>query len=163
MDSSSPGRTIARAWKRLHGLPGGRWLFSRLLGWMAPYTGSIRPLVLALAPGHARVQLNEHRSVRNHLRSVHAIALANLGEVTSGLALLVGLPGDARGIVTALSIEYFKKARGRLVAECRTEIPHVDDTLEHLVYADIHDSTGDRVARTTVRWRIARARTKSMA
>jgi len=45
-----PAARMRRAWQVLHGLPGGRWLFSRLLGRMIPYTGSIRPEVLTVPP-----------------------------------------------------------------------------------------------------------------
>ena len=62
-----------------------------------------------------------------------------------------------RAIVTALSIEYLKKARGRLVAECRCEVPPVTEEREQLVEAEVRDEARDVVARATVRWRLAPA------
>jgi len=152
---ASPGAKLLRLWQRLAPWPGGRWLFSRILGRLVPYTGSISPRIRELRPGYARVELHDRRRVRNHLNSIHAIALANLGEVTSGLAMLTGLPATTRGIVVKISTEYFKKARGLQVAETRCEVPPVqDEDTEIMVQADIRDRDGDVVARTTACWRL---------
>jgi acyl-coenzyme A thioesterase PaaI-like protein len=153
----APGERLLGLWRRLSPLPGGRWMFSRILGALVPYTGSIGATVLELEPGLARVELRDRRAVRNHLRSVHAVALVNLAEVASGLGMLVGLPPTVRGIVTSLSIEFRKKARGTLIAESQVAIPQVTQPTEYQVQAQIRDSQGDVVAEATVHWRLAPA------
>lgn len=149
---------ILPLWKRLSGLPGGRWVFSRLIGFAVPYSGSIRARVVELSPGHAVLDLPDRRRVRNHLRSVHAMALCNLGELASGLAMLSGLPPHLRGIVTNIGTSYEKKARGTLRATC-TCPPFEGDldtgegqTLQ--VRAILCDAAGEQVAVTTVSWLI---------
>lgn len=143
---------MLRLWRTLSPFPAGKWIFSRLLGSRVPYTWSVRPRVEELRPGYARVSMRDRRAVRNHLHSIHAIALANLAEVTSGLAMVVGLPEGARSIVTGFSIQYLKKARGPLTAECSTSIVDASVESEHQIESVVRDSAGDVVAKATAHW-----------
>ncbi len=148
------GSDLLQRWRTLGRTGLGRRLFGWALGRAVPYTGSIHPEVLVLEPGRAVVALRDRRAVRNHLKSIHAIALVNLGEVTSGLALLAGLPDDMRGIVKGLSVEYRKKARGRLVATCTCAPPASGVTQDLTVVAEIADAEGAIVAVVRVEWRV---------
>jgi acyl-coenzyme A thioesterase PaaI-like protein len=148
--------SLLRLWRRLHRLPGGSWLFSRLVNLRTPYTASIRARIAALGPGRATVVMRDRRRVRNPFRSVHAVALANLGELASGLATLTAMPAGARGIPTALHVEYLKKARGTLTATSDLAVPEPGlDGVDHAATAEIRDTDGDVVARVEFTWRIA--------
>jgi acyl-coenzyme A thioesterase PaaI-like protein len=156
----SPGRAIRDAWSRFHRLPAGDRLFSFALGRMVPYSGSIGAVVRDLAPGRARVELADRRKVRNHLSSIHAVALMNLAELSTGLALNTGLPDDARAILTRLTIDYVKKARGTLTSECSLEPPGTSERREVDVEAVIRDASGDVVAKAGARWLVGPADAK---
>ena len=155
------GKMLRDRWQTLEKLPAGKWLFSKVLGLMVPYTGALGSKVQHLSPGHTIVTLKERRRVRNHLHSVHAIALANLAEVSTGLAVLSGMPDDARGILAGIEIEYLKKARGLLTAECKCSIPKSSERSEHLIQGTIRDAAGDDVAKATARWLIGPIEKKS--
>ena len=151
--SASPGRRALASWRRLAPLPFGPDLFAWFLGRAVPYSGALGARVRHLEPGRVRLELRERRGVRNHLNSVHAVALANLGEMASGLAMLTALPDGVRGIVLGLSVEYLKKARGTLTAEAAVTVPEIRAETDLDVHAEIRDAR-EVVARVTVRWRL---------
>ncbi len=142
---------IRDAWSLLSGLPGGKVVFSRLIGRMAPYTGTIGAVVTVLRPGYAEVQMQDRRAVRNHLHSIHAIALANLAELAGNVALAYALPPDARFIVSGMEIEYLKKARGTLTAVGEPPVPRTAARAQYDVPVTIRDASGEDVCRVILK------------
>ena len=152
--AKSIGPVLRQQWRALSSLPAGKWLFSRLLGLTVPYTGTLGARIQTLQPGRCIILLPDKRKVRNHLHSIHAIALCNLGEMVTGLALMNSLPDKTRGILTGLSINYLKKARGLLTARCDCDIPENNSQQELLLSGRITDSDNDLVSEIQARWLI---------
>lgn len=142
-------------WHRCQRLPAGKRLFSLALGLTAPYSGTIRARVEELRPGYARVAMRDRRKLRNHLNSIHAIALINLGEIATGLAVLSTITEEMRGIVLDIRADYVKKARGSLMAVAEFNLPdNIDGNTPCEVEARLIDASGDTVTRVTATWMI---------
>src|SRR5690606_4722503 len=156
----SPSAALRSLWDVLQKVPGGGRVMGRLVGRIAPYTGSIQPDGVELRAGYAKIQMKDRPGLRNHLGSVHAIALMNLGEVATGTAVLMALPEDARAIIVHLGMDYLKKARGTITAECVLELPENlgSEKQELSLTADLTDAAGDVVARAEARWLVGPAR-----
>lgn len=105
-----------RLFRRLGGSPSGRWLFSKLICRRAPYFASIAPRIELLEPGRCIVQIRDRRAVRNHIGTVHAIALCNMAELAGGLATDATIPDAMRWIPKGMSVRYLAKARGTMTA-----------------------------------------------
>lgn len=154
---ATPRDRLASLWNQLGGSGPGRWLFARIFGWAVPYSGTVGARVVRLEPGYCRTEVADRRRLRNHLDSVHAVALINLGEMTSGLAMTMALPSNIRGIVTNLSASYQKKARGTLAGEASVTIPALgSDPHDVTVTTVITDQGHDEVCRVTTVWRLER-------
>lgn len=141
---------IRQGWDVLSGLPGGKAVFSRLVGRMAPYTASIHAQVTVLRTGYSEVLMTDRRGVRNHLDCVHAIALANLAELAGNIALAYSLPDDARFIVSGMEIEYVKKARGTIKAVGESPVPRTSVRAAFDVPVTLRDAGGEEVARAVL-------------
>ncbi len=150
---NAPENFLLKWWQRLEPIPGGARLFSLVLGWMVPYSGTIDPLVESLEPGRVRVSIRDRRRVRNHLKSIHAIALINLGEIATGLAVISSLSDNMRGIVLSLKAEYIKKARGKLTAKAMLDLPEgIEDNTAFEISAEIIDESGEVVTIVRAEW-----------
>lgn len=147
--------TVLRIWKRTRGILGGDIFFNWVLARAIPYTATISPRVEALSPGYARVSMRDRRMVRNHLSSIHAAALMNLGEMASGFAFNRALPRNSRAIIVKLSIEFFQKARGKVTVECRCDVIQSLEEKNYEIEAPIRNECGDEVARVTATWRVS--------
>lgn len=151
LSSQSSTNVIREAWDRLRGLPGGKRVFSKLIGRAARYTGTMNALVEELRPGFSRVVMQDRPAVRNHLQCVHAIALANLAELTGNVAVAYSQPDDARFIVAGIALDYVKKARGPITGTC--ECPPIKSSARHELEVPVvlSDSAGEVVATATLR------------
>jgi len=116
----------------------------------APYTATIDARVFALEKGRAEVTMRDRRAVRNHIACVHAVALANLVELTGNLAVAYSLPDDGRFIVAKMEIEYVAKARGPLRAIATCDVFESSDRREIAVPVSIRNARGDEVTRATL-------------
>lgn len=156
--AQTPGTRLLALWRRLKRWPAGEWIFARIFAYTVPYSGSVRPRIRVLEPGHAEVEIPDIRANRQHLGSVHAIALMNVAEMASGLAMMAGLPSNIRGIVTTLQMTYHKKARGTIRAVSRVTVPTVTADQDFEVLAECFDPSGTLVATGRVTWRLGPAR-----
>jgi uncharacterized protein (TIGR00369 family) len=152
---------VREAWDRLARVPAGKRVFSRLLGLAAPYSGSIGANVEEVRRGHARVSMADRRAVRQHLGSVHAVALCNLAELCGNLAVAYSLPDGMRFIVSGMSIDYTKKARGPITAQADVEVPSRLERRQIEVPVVLRDQGGEEVARATLRTLIGPAKARS--
>lgn len=103
-------------WKTLGKNAAGRWLFSKIICFKAPYFSTISPHILTLEPGKCVATIKHKRNVTNHLGTIHAIAMCNLAELVGGLVTDVSVPADMRWIPKGMTVNYLQKATGTLTA-----------------------------------------------
>jgi len=151
---SSIGQQLLKAARIFSAIPGGQFIMNKLIARKIPYSATINARIVKLEPGYAKLVLKDKKSIRNHLNSIHAVALTNFGELTSGMALNTALPARVKGIVTNINTDYLKKARGTLIAECRCHPPTVTNDIDYTVEAVIKDQQQDTVAKVKVVWRL---------
>ncbi len=108
--------SVLSLYRSLETRPFGRWLFSRLVCFKAPYFSSIGPRMVRLEPNRGEAVITHCRSITNHLGTVHAIALCNLAEFIGGLTTDVSIPPSMRWIPKGMTVEYLKKAVGTMTA-----------------------------------------------
>jgi acyl-coenzyme A thioesterase PaaI-like protein len=139
------------AWQRLSKKPAGKWAFSRLVCWKAPYFGSIRPAFVDLRPGFCEVHLKKRRPVLNHIGTVHAIAMCNMAELAGGTMTEVTVPSSYRWIPKGMTVEYIAKAETDLKAVAQLDpIPPFAAAAELPVTVTVMDKAGQTVFRAVI-------------
>lgn len=144
--------SVLSTYRNLARWPAGRWLFSRLVCWKAPYFSSIAPRIETLEPGRCVATLRHRRAVTNHIGTVHAIALCNLAEFTGGLACDASMPASMRWIPKGMAVAYLKKAVGTMRATATPAFPprEAAEGYELPFEVVVENAAGDVVFKATI-------------
>lgn len=120
-------------------------VFSKQIAQVAPYFGTINPLMTALRPGYSSVEVPFCREITNHLGTVHAIALCNAAELAAGMMTDVSIPQGARWIPTGMQVKYLAKAKTAVTAIADGSIIDWSVAGDIDVPVVIHDADGQQV------------------
>ena len=112
---------------------------------VAPYFGSISPEVTLLQPGRCDVRVRNRRAVRNHIGTVHAIAMCNMCELAAGMAIEASLDPALRWIPKGMTVRYLKKAETDLLASAELQSPKADFVGDVVVPVKVRDLHGETV------------------
>lgn len=110
---------ISKAFEMASGGSFKRALLDRLLWRYIPFNKKHRLKIAELKPGFAKVVLPYTTNNLNHLKGLHACALATLAEYTSGLAILGICGSDFRIIMRSMNVVYEKQGRSDAFAVFR--------------------------------------------
>jgi len=139
-------------WKKCASLPAGKWIFSRILAWKAPYFSSISAQFIELKPGYCELKVSKKRKVLNHIGTVHAIAMCNMAELAGGTMIDVTIPAKThRWIPKSMHVDYLSKAETNLraVAELNP-IPEFNDAEELPVVVNILNESDEIVVKAVI-------------
>lgn len=142
-----------------------RWLANALLPWLIPFNRPHGFRVLPLKDGGMSVEVPYWRINRNHIKGIHACALATAAEMCSGLAVIERLdPKEYRMILRELRIQYRYQAKKRVVAaapdlsraiEEQVVAPlRATDSVDYTSVVELHDADGNHVATGTATWQV---------
>ena len=148
LHGDAASRTL-RVFSLLSRFPFGKFIYSKLVNYYAPYIGTIRAVVTNLIPGLCTTEMKDRRSIQNHLRTVHAIALCNLCEMTMGLMVDATIPSHLRWIPRGMNVQYVKKARGKLSGRSWID-PDAFAPGDQSIPVEIQDMSGDIVVRADI-------------
>lgn len=142
-----------------------RWLLNSVLSWMIPFNRPHGFKVVPLRSGGIRVDIPYWRINRNHIKGIHACALATAAEYCSGLALLEHLDAKKyRLIMKSLQMEYHYQAKADARAVFAPGISEVTSQVidplrsgEAVLYTavvELHDVKENHLATGKITWQV---------
>ena len=87
-------------------------LWSKAFGRVVPMVGTANIRYLEVDKDHVTVRIENQRNMQNHIKGVHAAAMALLAETVTGLHI----PDDRILLIKSLHVDYLKVAQGGLTA-----------------------------------------------
>ena len=148
----------SRGWLRLLNL---------VLAWVIPFNRPHGIAIAALGEDYVRTRSSYRRRNHNHVRGIHACAIATIAEMSAGFLLLTKLdPGRYRLIMSHLEVEYFYQAKEEIFAESRLDATRMaaeitdplvsQEAVTITLESRVADRTGNHIATARTTWQVKR-------
>ena len=140
------------------------WYLNRVLAKLIPFNAPHGFAITHISNDTFTATVPYRRSNFNHIKGIHACALATLGELVSGLYLLMHFDAKIyRIIMSDLQVKYTYQAKKQVFStisikkdvlmEIQDTLKNQDKTLIKLV-SQLHDSANNEIAVVTTTWQL---------
>ena len=139
-------------------------IFNKILGQIIPFNAPHGFTVDEISDDSITIYLPYKKNNLNHVKGIHACALATLGEYCSGLLLLYNVGDNYRLILSQLEAQYFYQGKLDVIGNATVIKSDIDNIVNELksgaesVYKKmttvITDKQGNKIAEVTANWQI---------
>ncbi|WP_372365088.1 DUF4442 domain-containing protein [Candidatus Uabimicrobium sp. HlEnr_7] len=141
------------------------WVLNKVMLSAIPFNKPHRFTITEVKNEEVKVTAKYRKKNLNHLRGIHACAIATIGEYCSGVLLISNLdPSEYRLIMARIEIDYHYQAKSSItaVASLSDEEKNKNiieplkskDAIFTTMEVPIHDSENNLVATVNVKWQI---------
>ncbi|OGT38744.1 MAG: hypothetical protein A3F11_01265 [Gammaproteobacteria bacterium RIFCSPHIGHO2_12_FULL_37_14] len=140
------------------------WLLNRLMNHQVRFNKPHKFQVIKISENQVQTFAPYHKKNFNHVRGIHACALATAGELSAGLSLMYHFsPEKYRVILANLTIDYHYQAKKDVTATTKFSVVEkeaIAKTLEeqkktmHTLVTEVKDSDHQLVATVKSTWQI---------
>ena len=143
------------------------WVLNRVLGRVIPFNRPHGFRLLEVGDTFVKTTSSYKRSNHNHVRGIHACAIATVAEFSAGFLLLTKLdPHVYRLIMSRIEVDYHYQAKQRIVSESRLSdkereaqviIPlQLSESVSLVIKSRVYDISGNEIASARTTWQIKR-------
>ncbi len=130
---------------------------SMVFGSQVKFAGTAKVRVHELTQARAVLSIANRSKVQNHIKGVHAAAMALLAESASGFLVGMNVPDDKLPLIKTLKVDYLKRATGALQAVASLSAEQIQtiqtqDKGEVLVAVSVTDETGIQPIQCEMVW-----------
>jgi acyl-coenzyme A thioesterase PaaI-like protein len=149
---------LARVVHKFERFPGGlrRSLITWAFGGTVPFVRTAGLKFEALTAERAVLTVRNRRKVQNHIHTLHAAAVALLGETATGAVFGMSVPDDKVPLLKSMRIAYIKRSQGDLRAEATLpaglRARFTEEKGEFAVPVRITDETGEPTVEAEYIW-----------
>lgn len=91
-------------------------VLSKAFGRIVPFVGTAGIVYESVKANKVVVSIANKRSVQNHIKGVHAVAMALIAETATGFVTALNLPSNRVLLIKSMQIDYKKIAKGSMKA-----------------------------------------------
>jgi acyl-coenzyme A thioesterase PaaI-like protein len=133
------------------------WAINQLFGRFVPFLNTAGIQFEEVSPQRVMVSIKNKRKVQNHIKGVHATAMALLGETATGFAVVLNLPEGKLPLLKSMNISYKKRSKGHMkaIAHLTPEQCNHMQTLdkgELIVPVQVFDESGEEPIQCEFVW-----------
>lgn len=96
------------------------WMSSKILTWafcsQVKLAGTAKIQIVETDGSAVTFRLQNRKKVQNHIKGIHAAAMALLAESATGFITGINLPGDKLPLIKSMKVNYLKRAQGDMQA-----------------------------------------------